>query len=663
MKLTFDDIKNIVSMNKARNATYIELYKKFYSRVIDRQVELDRSIATAWMANISSPVTYMICMGVFGMYQDSKVAFEVYKTIKKAKWEELTDEDTNNAELTSNAFITLFESIYEKSDWSEEFDMSILDAIILGNGFGGIGYEKSEDEYEIMTSDWKKEKILEQISMPNVYRIIPLNFFTEISANSQRKAKVNIVRKIKTIDRINADYKAYWVTYTKKENKGTILEWKDRNMVFRYMMFNNMPHTTTLKSLWITDTYGGQNGSWFDWQKHTDIWTDNSYKIGDDLHEIYEIHTDKTVQIFIDGEDNRGLLARLWPWKEKPFYKLAFRDGLNGLYDMWVGMLAYPYHKVIDSFLNMRIDNDRLSWSAPLLVNSDETMFDGVDVMSRYPGKLLKVKDVDKSTKKMEIGTSGAWAANTEVDLLGKMVQDAVGISWYKMGVQQKVERSAKWVNELVEAADAAMKSFISSIAKAKWFIAKYVVMLALNYMDDETIEKMSGMTDLKTKVDLTDFINDYSFNFNIESISSLRERQEIDLLRNTIRDYWQITRPSGTPVLNQDEAFQEILEKTRLPSKLYLSEEDAFEYMKAQVKQNADLKKLETESMPQPPMVDWKQQPLEWGIVPGFNVQADAEKTMWAAPTPGVQWWSSWAGMSQVTNVSWANQEAWQTL
>jgi hypothetical protein len=35
-------------------------------------------------------------------------------------------------------------------------------------------------------------------------------------------------------------------------------------------------------------------------------------------------------------------------------------------------------------------------------------MFDGVDVMSRYPGKLLKVKDVDRSTKKMEIGTSGA---------------------------------------------------------------------------------------------------------------------------------------------------------------------------------------------------------------------------------------------------------------
>jgi len=31
--------------------------------------------------------------------------------------------------------IDLFENIYEKSDGSEEFDMSVLDAIILGNGF------------------------------------------------------------------------------------------------------------------------------------------------------------------------------------------------------------------------------------------------------------------------------------------------------------------------------------------------------------------------------------------------------------------------------------------------------------------------------------------------------------------------------------------------
>ena len=70
--------------------------------------------------------------------------------------------------------------------------------------------------------------------------------------------------------------------------------------------------------------------------------------------------------------------------------------------------MAYPLHKVIDSFLNMRIDNDRLSGSAPILANSDETVFDGADVMKRYPGKILKVKDTERSAKKMEINNNGA---------------------------------------------------------------------------------------------------------------------------------------------------------------------------------------------------------------------------------------------------------------
>jgi hypothetical protein len=64
-KLTFEDIQNIVTTHAARNQTYIELYKKFFMRVMDRQMELDRKKETMWMANISSPITYMICMAIY----------------------------------------------------------------------------------------------------------------------------------------------------------------------------------------------------------------------------------------------------------------------------------------------------------------------------------------------------------------------------------------------------------------------------------------------------------------------------------------------------------------------------------------------------------------------------------------------------------------------
>lgn len=642
MRLKRSDIKNIVSLNSSRNRTYIALYKKFFSYVQDRQVELDRRRETAWMANISSPITYMICMAVYWMYQDSKVAFEVYKTIKKAKWEEITKEEIQESENISNGLINLFESIYEKSDWSEEFDQSVLDAIILGNWFWWIWYEKSEDTYEVIWANWEKVTIEEKISMPNIYRIIPLNFYTELSAVSQKKAKINIIRKIKTIDRINKDYGIYGIKYTKKENKWEIIEWKDWNMVLRYMIFNNMPWETTLKSIWITDTYNWQWWTWYDWQKHTDIRTDNSYKIWDDLHEIYEVHTDKTMQLFIDWED-QWLFARLWPRKIKPVYKLSFRDWLNWLYDIGAWLLAFPYHKVIDAFLNLRIDNDRLVAAAPMVVNSDETSFDWFDVLERYPNKLIKVKDINQSIKPSWF-TNNWWSvANSEVELLWKSVQDAVWISWYKMWIQQKVERSAKGVDELIESSDAAMKSFIESIAKAKWFIAKYTVLLALYYMDDTTLEKMSWMDWLSKKIELTDFINDYSFNFNILSVSSLRERQEIELLKNTIRDYAQITRPDWTPVLNQEEAFKEILEKTRLPEKLYMSPEDAVEHMKQQIQSNADLTNREAELNPIA-VASWKS--IIW--------KQPAKTTVGAAPAPGVQWWSMWEWMAEVTNILW---------
>lgn len=663
-KLSFDDVKKIVSVHKARNITYIELYKKFFMRVMDRQVELDKKESTRWMSNISSPILYMLTMAVFGMYQDSKVAFEVYRKIKRSKWVWLTedeqkayDEEVTKTNKISNNIIDLFESIYEKCDGSDEFDMSVLDAIILGNWFWWIGYEKSESKYKVTNKDWWEDEIIEKINIPNVYRIVPLNFFTELSANSQRKAKINIVRRVKTAERINADYEIYWIKYTTSvDSKWDILEKKDWNMVLRFIIFNNMPFITTLKELWLNS----DTTNTLDWDvMHTDIRSDNNFKIGDDVHEIYEVHTDTTIQIFIDGVDQWWLFPRLGPWKEKPIYKIWFRDWLNWLYDIGIGYLWYNFHKVIDSFLNMRVDNDRLAGTSPLVVNADDNYFDGMDYLEQFPGKLIKVKDVNQWPKKIEYSTSWSSVANQEIELLWKTVQEAVGVSWYQLWVQQKVERSAKWVSELIESADASMKSFISSIAKAKWFIAKYITLLALEYMDEDSIENMSWNRNLKEDLEITSFINDYSFNFNIQSVSSLRERQELEILKWIIKDFGQVTRPDGTPLFDQEDWFRQVLEKTWAPESLLLTEDEALEYMKAQITRNAELKKLEAWSLP-PGWTNekWEPLPQEWWIVPEVGVKP--EMGGGAAPVPGTQWWSLWAGMPGAPNQLWNN---WQVL
>jgi hypothetical protein len=74
----------------------------------------------------------------------------------------------------------------------------------------------------------------------------------------------------------------------------------------------------------------------------------------------------------------------------------------------------------------MRIDNDRLVGSTPLVVNADDNYFDGMDFLQQYPGKLIKVKDTTSSIKALQIGSQGSSIANSEVDLLSKYVQDVV---------------------------------------------------------------------------------------------------------------------------------------------------------------------------------------------------------------------------------------------
>lgn len=643
------------------------------------------------MSNIASPIIYQLVMAVFWMYQDSKIAFEVYRKIKKAKSEDLSEEEQKKYDDTlketthiSNEIIDLIEHVYDKCDGSDEFDLSVLDAIILGNGFWWIWYLKSSEEYEVTDSKTKgKNKMIDKVSRPNIYRIIPLNFYTELSANTQETAKVNIVRKIGTVDRINEQYRVYGVNFVEKKDRPEwdIIEKKDWNMVLRFLMFNNMPFVTTLKNLWWKNTYDSNDpiissdGTFT--QMHTDIWTDNSFSIGSDLHEIYEVHTDTTIQIFIDGQDQGGLYARLGPRKKKPFYKLGFRDGLNGLYDIGVGYLWYNLYKTINGFLNMRIDNDRLVWSAPLIVNSDDNYFDGMDFLQQYPGKLIKVKDIAQSIKPLALENPGSGVANSEVDLLSKSVQDIVWVSWYKMGVQQKVERSAKWVNELVEAADASMKDFIDSIAKAKSFISKYITMLAIEYMDWEDLVKICWTDDLQKVLKTEDLIQEYSINFNILSVSTLRERQEMDVIKNITKDYAASARPDGTPLLNQEQAFKYIIEKSWAPADLVMDEEDSLKYMKAQIDRNVELKKYEAEKNPQPTVPgqeltqttktpEWavntttqKTTPVEWwmGIVPDFNAAAKwVVPGLWAKSETWVQGGSLGAGSAQPLNPTGEN-------
>jgi hypothetical protein len=81
--------------------------------------------------------------------------------------------------------------------------------------------------------------------------------------------------------------------------------------------------------------------------------------------------------------------------------------------------------------------------------------------------------------------------------------------------------------------------------------------------MDKEDLTKICGNDDLQTKLNIEDLIQEYTINFNIQSVTTLRERQEMDVIKNITKDYAAATRPDGTPLLNQEQAFRYIIEKS----------------------------------------------------------------------------------------------------
>jgi hypothetical protein len=64
-----------------------------------------------------------------------------------------------------------------------------------------------------------------------------------------------------------------------------------------------------------------------------------------------------------------------------------------------------------------------------------------------------------------------------------------------------------------------------------------------------------------------------------------------------------QATRPDGTPLVDQEFVIDQIIEKMDLPAGTKLTKDEALDYMKDQINRNAELKKLEQESMPAQPM------------------------------------------------------------
>lgn len=636
-KYTFDDVKQVVAINHARNVSFLEYYKNDAQYVMDRQLLLDSDDDTKWQANIKSPTTFYLSRSLYGMYQTAQTTFDI------------TSKETVSE--VGKKMLTINEHYFDINDTREWLDRIALDGILLGTWFGQIVSRKISDEIRYT---WSKGKIKKnkEYTIPSIEYINPMNIFIDPAAKSIYNSRFVIIRKIINKGNIDSYYShVLWGKTTKKEifEWGEIVEPKDWDMVVRYMMFNNMP--------WVEWAGYRKLTNWLSQNQHYDILTDNSFTFWErkdnkyvwDLLEVYELHTDDTIQVFVNGIDI-GTKEKDTIRRKKPFFSIKLKSWLDFIHWVGVGHLAYHLQKMADMFENLKLDSARLEATAPIAVDSGEAFFDGQNTFKPMPWKIVRVTDTAKSYKKIEYGYNPniAW---DQVEPLTKQIQDSLWLSWYSMGVQQKVERVARWVQELVESVDRGFADFVNSYGRAMSFIQKYRAIMTVSSVDKEYLDRVvDDATDVKN-IQIEDIVYEYKFGFNLSPMQKAKDSADVAALISFLQTGGNMMRPDGTPLVDNEFVIDQLIQKMNLPEWTKLTQEEALDYMKKQIANNAELKKMEQWQLPEP--MPW--QDPQW-VVPDFNTKKDLGNLWAAGGTPWVQQ-GSIAGEAKATNVEWVNQ------
>jgi len=137
----------------------------------------------------------------------------------------------------------------------------------------------------------------------------------------------------------------------------------------------------------------------------------------------------------------------------------------------------------------MRIDNVKLALNKMFFMDSQSTLFGNSSTMKIRPGMIYKVRSVD-SVKEMVI-SEVKQSAFTELDTMFSMIQGLTGVAAASMGMQQKVERTSTGAEMLKNASDLNLRPALKSITKEMSETLREVIILAITYMDDDTMTKI----------------------------------------------------------------------------------------------------------------------------------------------------------------------------
>ena len=414
------------------------------------------------------------------------------------------------------------------------------------------------------------------------------------TARNIESARYIIERKILPRDMINTLYKIYGIEVNDKQ-------------LDDYEFIDHIDHNRQIEDMFMA-------GSLYDVNIQDEVY----HIVKEKNAEVFEVYERWEITIFINGK-KYWKFNQLWAWKKCPYKDIRYTDVPNSIYWPWVWTLTKPVQDVYDWILNARMDNVKLANNKVFLhVTSLDPIMQDDDYIDIEPWMILHMREPN-AIQELPISDIKQWPI-VESDNLQKLAQETIWASWYQLWTQQKVERSAFWVEALQTASLNRLKPIIQSISDAMAFVAKYWLVLSLDMTDDITFEKVIWK---KPDLSVQDVIEDVDFEFNMTAMKlqsmSVKMGQVMQLLQTSPA----LVDAAWKPLVDIKPLYKFMLQWLWLDEEAILSKEDVI----AAMKEWQEIQQALAGSQ----WMGWMMPQQGWW---------EPVDVQWLLPAPWVQWW-----------------------
>ncbi len=551
--IDYEDIRSyIIQQNQSKNQYITKLYQNYYMYRMDRAADLAAD-DERWRTNVKYPITHMFVTRIYNMLLKTDLIFRVtdkFESTRTSEKEKRIAEDMN----------ALMSRLFLKEETKSAFWSAVLDAILIGRWVLRVSYQNTKYMREFLDKNGDKKKREVVKDYPILEYESAFDKYFDPGGKTLMDMRFIITRKLIAATRVKDFLKKYGIELKEAEvlEKNNYISYEDFNAEKFNMPFNNVEPN--------------RDNAW-----PRNITQDDQYAIKNKTCEIILVSDSRNVTIWV-GSVLHGTVPEIWPqewYREKIIH---YKKNPGTLYSLGVWYLCFPIQEVYDIIGNLRVDNVKLAVNKTFLVSNALNIGWNNKKIKLKPWLMYKVDDVNQV---QELSISEVKeSAYKEADVMFSLVQAMTGVASNVLWLQTKVERTAGGAETLQNAADDQLLPIMDSIADVMGDVFKEFMVLCLTYMDEAQIDKILWPGSKFKELNIEDLLNDYEFDFYMNSQNNKADAATRAQLINTIQILQNTVDAAGNPVKDIRPLVDKLVESFDVADDTELTEEKLKEMM-----------------------------------------------------------------------------------